>query len=353
MSMKNALIYAVVNVVREGGVEYMKPLIERLILRENLSRVESFELFSKLINSPLEQQGAIIALLTAKGETQDELLGARDFFISRATPMQSELELIDIAGTGGDGIGTFNISTTASLVVASCGVTVAKHGGRSATSLMGSVDLFESLGIKATPDPEKILNNLREDNFAFICGPLFNEGLRAVGMMRKNLGFSSLFNKLGPLLNPLEPKRQILGVNRKELLPRFAQLLKELRRTRAMVVHSDDGMDELSVSAVNHVVELRNGVISEYQINPTEAGLPLSSLADIKSSSKEENTEICRGILLGKIQGPKLDIVLLNSAAALLVADKVNNLREGVLLAKSAIQSGKTAALLNKLRSQL
>lgn len=185
----------------------MKSTLEKLIAGINLSKAESYDLFSKLMQAPIEQQAAVLALFAAKGESVEELLGAREFLFEQTTPVNFEFDVIDIVGTGGDNKGTFNISTAASLVIASCGVYVAKHGGRSTTSQSGSTDLLENLGFSLATTPIEIKQSLEKHHYAYLSAPLFNPAFKALSTLRKNLGFPTLFNFLGPLLNPINPKK--------------------------------------------------------------------------------------------------------------------------------------------------
>jgi anthranilate phosphoribosyltransferase len=326
----------------------MKKYIQRLIAKDNLSRLESYNLFNLMKNAPVDQQAAVLALLRAKNETVEELLGARDFFFAQTIQIKSPYDVVDIVGTGGDGFGTFNISTAASLVVASCGLYVAKHGGKSATSKAGSADVIEALGIYTTDVSEGLSRN----NYAYLRGSLFNAALKQYAPLRKSLSFPTIFNILGPLMNPTSPKKQVIGVYRKDLVIKVAQILESLGSEHALVVHSEDGLDELSVSAPNHIAELKNGNISQYIINPADVGLAVSSLSEVLGGSVLENAQIIKDILLGKIIGPKLDIVLLNSAAGLLVAGAALSFQEAIEIAREAISSGKTAALLNQLQNE-
>lgn len=326
----------------------MKKYIHKLIARDNLSRLESYDLFALMENAPVEQQAAILALLRAKNETIEELLGARDFFFAQTIQIKAPYDIVDIVGTGGDGIGTFNISTAASLVIASCDVYVAKHGGKSATSKSGSADVIEALGIHNMD----VSKSLASNHYAYLRGSLFNTALKQYAPLRKNLSFPTIFNILGPLMNPTSPKKQVIGVYRKDLVIKVAEILKSLGSQHALIVHSEDGLDEFSISAPNHIAELKNGNISEYIVSPIDVGLPISSLSEVLGGNMLENAQIIKDILLGKIIGPKLDIVLLNSAAGLLVAGAALNFQEAIEIAREAISSGKTAALLTQLQNE-
>ncbi len=321
----------------------MKKYIHRLIARHDLSREESYDLFLLMEQASVGQQASVLAMLRAKGETVEEILGARDFFFKETTKINLPDGIIDIVGTGGDEVGTFNISTAASLVIASCGVMVTKHGGKSATSQSGSVDVCQALGIDSS---------IHNHNYTYLQASLFNQALPKYASLRRNLGFPTIFNILGPLMNPASPKRHVIGVYRKELAIKVAEILKIMGSEHALVVHSQDGLDEFSVSAPNYVAELKNGNITQYMVNSIDVGIPTANLSEVLGGSPLENANIIRNIFMGKITGAKLDIVLLNSAAGLVIAGMAATLHDAVDIARDAISSGKTFALLNKLQME-
>ncbi len=227
----------------------MKEYLLELIDRKNLSRTQTYDLLSKLLEAPLEQQAAILALFSAKKECVEEILGSRDFFLEHSMKVDCPYDAIDLAGTGGDAIGTFNISTAASLVIASCGIHVAKHGGRNATSKSGSTDVLESLKIQLSNNPKEVLSSLKSNKFAYLSGPLFNPLLKHFRCLKKNIGIPNIFNIICPLLNPTQLKRQVIGVYSKDLLMSIATVLKASGSNHVLVVHSEDGLDEISISA--------------------------------------------------------------------------------------------------------
>lgn len=329
----------------------MTMYLEKLIAGKNLTHHESHTLFSQMATYPLLQQAEILSAFAKKGETAEELKGAMDALLEHSILIDYPHDVIDIVGTGGDGLKTFNISTAASLVVASCGVTVAKHGGRSVTSLSGSTDVLTALGVPMPQTSEATISLLKTQGYAYLSAPLFNPLLSAFREVRKQLGVPTILNTLGPLINPIRPKRQVLGVYRQQLVPTIAEVLKASGLHDALVVHAEDGLDEFSISAPTHVAELRHGLITDYQITPEEVGLKSASLKDIVGGNSVENANMIRDLFSGKINDAKLDIVLLNSAAGLLVANQVATLKEGVELARAVIGSGRTAALLHRLQS--
>lgn len=324
--------------------------MKKLLNLEDLTQKEAYELFAKFSEYSREKQSAILALLRVKKETIEEILGAIEYFRQYSTNITHNLEVVDIVGTGGDATGTFNISTAASLVVASCGVLVTKHGGKSVTSKSGSQDVAQALGIKILENGKEALRKLHETNYTYLWAPLFNGELKKYGSLRKNIGFPTIFNIIGPLLNPMQPKRCVIGVYRRDLMHKVAELLKIQKINHALVVNSDDGLDEISISDKTRVVEIKHGDVKEYDITPEYLGLARANLSQVKGGDAIENAKIINNIFSGEINGAKLDVVLLNAAAGLYVAGKVNNLLDGVLLAKDIIKQGRATALLNKIR---
>jgi len=328
--------------------------IKKLIAQCNLSEGESYTLFENFKDAPIAQQAAILALLTTKGVTIPELNGALRFFLAQATTVHYPHPVIDIVGTGGDGLGTFNISTAASMVVASRGVAVAKHGGRASTSKSGSVDVIEHLGIPLYDDSSKIIASLDKHHYAYLCGPFFNPLLKSLRNLRRSLGFQTLLNILSPMANPMRPSKLVIGVYRKDLVRKLAEVLLSFGKEHAIIVHSEDGLDEFSVSSTNHVAEFTSkGIITEYSITPEQVGLRRSPLSEVIGGTPAENAEIIRGIFRGEITDAKLDIVLFNAASGFVVAGVAADLAQGVILARDQIESGKAYALLNDLKNEV
>ncbi|MCL4162043.1 UNVERIFIED_CONTAM: hypothetical protein GTU68_009623 [Idotea baltica] len=327
--------------------------MKKLLELENLTQKESYNLFNEFATYDLEKQSSILALLRAKIETTEEIFGALQCFSQYSTNITHDLDVVDIVGTGGDGIGTFNISTAASIVMAACDVFVAKHGGRSATSQSGSQDVIEALAIQIPKTAKEALQYLRKTNYTYLWAPLFNEELKKYGGLRRRLGFPTIFNILGPLLNPMRPKRCVIGVYRRDLMQKVAEVLITQGINHALVVHSDDGLDEISISDITHVIEIKNSNIREYILNPEDFGFSKAELSDVKGGGAKENAELINNILSGEVTGPKLDIVLLNAAAGLYIAGKSTNILDGILLAKNAVKQGKAITLLNKIRGSI
>lgn len=316
----------------------MNSFLNQLLNMKSLSRDESFAMFSNLHTYPLEQQAAILTALRVKKESAEEILGALDFFKTQFNVFSSPFDdVIDIVGTGGDGIGTFNISTATSLLAARCGVRVAKNGGRAVSSRTGSMDVIAALGLKTSNSEQSVIDSLAQNQYAFIEAAEFNHGFNAFSGLRKTLGFPTLFNILGPLLHPMQPKRMLMGVYRLDLVNKIAQVLRHQGVQHALVVHAADGLDELSVSAPNYVAEIRDDMLSEYMIEGQDLGLPSANLQDVTGGDAIENSRIIQGILSGEIDGAQSDMVVLNTAAALYVAGRVVKLEDGIVLAKQAL----------------
>lgn len=323
-----------------------------LFSKQNLTRIESFELFSTLKQRPEAQQAALLTLLCTKKESIDEIMGVLDFIKQERISIASQQDVIDIVGTGGDKLNTFNISTAASLVVASCGVKVAKHGGRAASSASGSADVIEHLGISHETSPLRIRTQLEQDHYAFLYAPFFNPVLLSFRPLRKALGFPNLFNILGPLSNPLEPQRLVIGVYRYDLLKTIASVLLQSNVIHAYVVHAENGMDEFSICGPTHVMEVKEGTCRSFTVTPEEVGLQRASLDAIRGGTPRENAETIHAVFSQQTGGAKLDIVLLNAASGLMVAGKVKTFQEGIDLAREAITSGLTLQLLKTLQQR-
>ena len=329
----------------------MTNYLDKLRAGNDLTFHESYTLFLEMATYPVTHQASILKAFAKKKETADELLGAMQAFLEHCVPMDYPDDVIDIVGTGGDGLKTFNISTAASLVAASCGVTVAKHGGKCVTSLSGSTDVLTALNVSMPNTADASITSLKKYGYAYLSAPLFNRLLSSFSDVRRQLKIPTILNTVGPLINPIRPKRQVLGVYRADLLPIMAYVLNDSGLNHALIVHSNDGLDEFSISAPSQVIELRNGVINTYQITPEDVGLKTAPLQDVVGGNSAENARIICDIFSGKIHDAKLDIVLFNSAAGLFVANHVATLKEGVDRARWAIASGTTAQFLHTLQN--
>jgi anthranilate phosphoribosyltransferase len=296
------------------------------------------------------QIGAFLAALTLRGESEDELVGFARAMRARALPCHAE-DVLDTCGTGGDGASTFNISTVASFVVAACGVRVAKHGNRSASGSCGSADVLEALGLRVDAPPERALRCLEETGWTFLFAPAFHASTRHASGPRRDLGIRTAFNLLGPLTNPARPTAQVVGVPRPEYAELLARCLKRLGLKRAWVVHGS-GLDELSLSGPNEVAALEAGELVRHVVQPETAGLSRSEVSALRGGDAAVNAGIAQAVLEGE-QGPRRDVVLLNAAAALLVAGRAESLRAGALAAAEAIDSRRAARLVARVKEIL
>jgi len=284
--------------------------------------------------------------LRMKGETADEITGFVRVARAVATPIEVEGDLLDTCGTGGDGLATFNISTLAAIVAAACGATVAKHGNRAASSLCGSADVLEQLGVKIDLAPEGVARCIGQAGIGFLFAPVFHPAFRFVSVPRRELGVRTVFNVLGPLCNPAGARYQALGVADGKLAAKMADVLQRLGVERAIVFHAGDGMDELSVSSPSSVIEI-DGQRKEYQLDPAELGLEMAPVETMRGGGPEENARLAREILDGA-KGPRRDIVLLNAAAALRACGRAGTWKDGLGLAAEAIDSGRAGEVLQR-----
>ena len=298
------------------------------------------------------QNAAFLAALSTKStraETIDEISGCAEAMRSLATPVPHPgMEVLEIVGTGGDNAHSFNISTTAAMVIAAAGVKVAKHGNRAASSLSGTADCLEALGVNIRQDPDKCLEMLKEAGFCFMFAQQYHSAMKYVGPIRKELGFRTVFNILGPLTNPAKPKYFLLGVYDEYLVEPVAKVLASLGVKKALVVYGQDKLDEISISAPTTICELRDGFYRTSVIAPEDFGLVRGTKDEIVGGTPEENAQITRGILDGKIQGSRRGIVLLNAGAALYTAGKTASIGDGVKLAAEMIDSGRASETLKK-----
>ena len=323
--------------------------ISKLVRGESLTETEASAAMEKIMSgdaTPAQIAGFVVAL-RIKGESADELAGLARAARANATPIDAGVGLLDTCGTGGDGTGTFNISTLAAIVAAAAGARVAKHGNRAASSVCGSADVLEALGVKIDLGAEGVTRCIREAGIGFLFAPVFHPSFRYATGPRRELGVRTVFNILGPLCNPAGASRQALGVADGALAATMAEVLARLGVERALVFHAEDGMDELSTVAPSTVIEINAGERREYRLDPGELGLRAASAADVRGGDAAENAAIARDVLSGA-GGPRRDIVLLNAAAALHVAGLAGDWQEGMAAAAEAIDSGKAAATLER-----
>ncbi len=320
----------------------IKEAIQTLVSGGSLSMDAAASVMEEIMGGQVTpaQFGAFVTALRLKGETVEEIAGLAKVMRAKAIPVNVPGPLVDTCGTGGDGSATFNISTTAAFVVAGAGLKVAKHGNRAMSSQCGSADVLEALGIKLELTAEQVQRSLVEVGMGFMFAPSFHPAMKYAGPPRREIGIRTVFNILGPLTNPAGAQAQVLGVADSSLVEKLALVLQSLGCHHALVVHGEDGLDEITVTGKTRVCELKEGSIRSYSISPEDFGLPRTSLNSLKGGTAAENAALLRTILGGR-QGPQRDVVLLNAAAALVAGDKVKTLQQGVELAKEVIDSGK------------
>jgi anthranilate phosphoribosyltransferase len=294
------------------------------------------------------QMGAFLMALRVRGETTDEIMGAAQMMRARMIRVEAPPGAVDIVGTGGDGQGTYNVSTCAALVAAGAGVKVAKHGNRSVSSISGASDVLAALGVKLDVGPERVSEAIREAGVGFMWAPMHHPAMKHWAPVRAELGIRTLFNLLGPISNPAGVTRQVVGVFSWQWVEPIAQVLKALGAEHVWVVHGHDGLDELTTTGATDVAEVKDGRIEVFEITPADAGLQPAKLADLKGGNATVNAEAIRVVLAGKA-GPFRDIVLLNAAAALIVGGKAASLPEGIEMAVRSIESGNAARALERL----
>jgi len=333
----------------------IKELIKKITEKKNLSKEEVLFLFQEIMDGKLTdaQLGAVLIGLKMKGETIDEISAAATVMRDKAIKVnvKDKSKLVDTCGTGGDNIGTFNVSTISAFVVAASGAKVAKHGNRSVSSKCGSADLMESLGVKIDMPPEKVERCIDEVGLGFLFAPIFHPAMKNVVRQRREIGVRTIFNILGPLSNPADAPYQLMGVYDKDLVEPIAKVLVKLGIKRAFVVHGLEGLDEVSLTAETLVAQVDGEDIKVYTVKPEDFGLKRVSIEDLKGGDIIENKEIALNILTGKDYSPKTDFVALNSGFALKVAGVVSSIKEGIELAKESIYSKKAYEVLEKLRN--
>lgn len=330
----------------------MRELLNRVIAGGDLSTEETAELMRQMMDEELTpvQLAAFLIALRAKGETADELVGFARTMRARARQFDTHEALADTCGTGGDGQGTFNISTAAALIVAACGQPVAKHGNRGASSRCGSADVLEAVGVDVALPPAGVARCIRETGIGFLFAPAFHPAMKFAALPRRELGVRTVFNLLGPLTNPARPSFQLMGVSSHDLLDLMAESLSKLGVEHALVVHSEDGTDEISIGSSTAVREVRAGEVTAYEIVPEDFGVARSRPDSMKGGDPETNARILNAILEGQ-QGPARDAVVINAAAALYAANRASSFRAGAELAAEALNSGAARTTLERLRT--
>jgi len=325
--------------------------IKKVVEGRHLDRDEMREVFAHVMdgNATDVQKTALLIALRMKGETAEEITGAAMAMRERVTPLEVDRDgIVDTCGTGGDGRGTFNISTVAALVAAGAGARVAKHGNRAVSSSCGSADVLSALGVNIDLDAPRMSQVMRRAGIAFLFAPKLHPAMGAVIGVRRELGVRTIFNVLGPLTNPAFARRQVLGVYSDHLVDLLARVLRSLGAEHALVVHSRDGLDEISISAPTRVAEVRKDDIRSYEITPEDIGVKRHDLDAIAGGNAEQNAKIALAVLDGQ-EGAGHEIVAANAGAALYVGGAANSIREGVALAREAIRSGKARRKLDEL----
>jgi anthranilate phosphoribosyltransferase len=327
-----------------------KAVIAKVATGATLSRDEAAAAFDAMMSGDAtpSQMGALLMGLRVRGETVDEITGAVTTMRAKMLTVTAPPDAVDVVGTGGDGSGSVNVSTCASFVVAGCGVPVAKHGNRALSSKSGAADVLASLGVKIDITPEHVGRCVAEAGIGFMFAPTHHPAMKNVGPTRVELATRTIFNLLGPLSNPAGVKRQMIGVFSRQWVQPLAQVLKNLGSESIWVVHGSDGLDEITLSGPTAVAELKNGEIRTFEISPDDAGLPRAPADALKGGDAEANAVALRAVLEG-MPGPYRDVALLNAAAALIVAGKAKDLKEGVALGTRSIDSGAAEGRLRRL----
>ena len=325
--------------------------ISQVSARRNLTREDMSEIILEILEGKVTdaQIGAFLIALSMKGETVDEVLGAVGVMRDLSTKVEiDEPNLIDTCGTGGTGIGIFNVSTTSALVASSCGAKIAKHGNRSATRKSGSADLLEQAGVSLSLTPDQVASCIQEIGLGFMFAQAHHSAMRHVVGPRKEIGQKSIFNVLGPLTNPASAKRQVLGVYDKKWMTPIAEVLDELGSEHLLIVHSRDGLDEISLASPTYVTEMRDGKISEYEVSPEDFNFETDTLEGLQVNSPQESLDLAKLALQGEHKKAS-SMICMTAGAALYVSDIANSLESGVELAKRSVESGEGLKKLNQL----
>lgn len=338
--------------------------IRKVVEGQHMNRNEAEAVMQDIMSGQATnaQIAAFLTALRMKGETVEELIGFAKVMRAKASPVRTKSSvatalsgtdremLVDTCGTGGDATGTFNISTATAFIVAGAGVRVAKHGNRSVSSMCGSADVVEALGVRIDLSPDDVARCIDEIGIGFLYAPLLHEAMRYVMLARREMKIRTVFNLLGPLCNPAQATAQVLGVYNEKLTEMMAQVLYALGAQRAFVVHGADGLDEISLSGESKISEVRNGEVRTYYVTPEDFGVKRAPISDIQGGNAQENAVIIRKILADE-DGARKDIALLNAAAGLVAGGKAQNLRDGINLARESIQSGNALSKLERLIS--
>jgi len=319
----------------------IKEAISALIEGKSLAMEEAAQVMGEIMEGEVTpaQFGAFVTALRLKGETVEEIAGMAKTMRSKALRVTVAEPVIDVVGTGGDGMNTFNISTAAAFVVAGAGLKVAKHGNRAASSMCGAADVLEALGVKFDLGAEQVQKCVEEVGIGFMFAPAFHPAMKYAAAPRREIGVRTVFNIIGPLTNPAGAQNYLLGVADSSLVEKLAMVLQNLGCDRALVVHGEDGLDEITLTGKSRVCELKDGKINSYTVGPEDFGLSRASPDDLKGGTADENAALLRGVLGGD-SGPRRDIVLMNAAAAMMAGNKAKSLEEGLKMAEEAIDKG-------------
>lgn len=331
----------------------IKQAIEKIVNKEDLTYDEAYTVMNEIMTgqTTATQNAAFLAALSTKStkaETKFEIAGCAAAMRDNAVKLQTNMDVFELVGTGGDGANSFNISTTSAIIAASGGMKVAKHGNRAASSKCGTADCLEALGVNIDQSPEKCLELLEKANMCFFFAQKYHTSMKYVGAIRKELGFRTVFNILGPLTNPASPKMQLLGVYDEYLVKPLAEVLINLGVKRGMVVYGQDKLDEISLSSETTICEFKDGWFKTYEIKPEDFSFTRCTKADLLGGTPEENAQITLSILNGE-KSHKRNAVLLNAGAALYIGGKAESLENGIKLAENLIDTGKALETLNKL----
>lgn len=329
----------------------IKEAIEKLTRGKDLTEEEAAQVMEEIMTGAATpaQFGAFVIALRLKGETVDEMTGLAAVMREKSLKVDFQGPCVDTCGTGGDDLGTFNISTVAAFVVAGAGITVAKHGNRAMTSRSGSADVLERQGVRIDLGPDGVKRCMEEAGIGFMFAPRFHPAMKFAVQPRREIGVRTVFNILGPLTNPARARAQVLGVPTDAVGEKMVRVLQRLGAQRVLVVHAQDGLDEISLNSATTIWEIRNGEISNCRISSHDLGLPAASLESLAGGSAEENAEIMTAVLSGE-SGPRRDVVVANAAGGIVAGGKAADLQEGVKLAQEAIDSGNAMNSLEKLR---
>ncbi len=328
----------------------LKSIIGKVATGATLSRDEAATAFNAMMSGEAtpSQMGGLLMALRVRGETVDEITGAVAAMRGKMLKVEAPADAIDVVGTGGDGSGSVNVSTCASFIVAGCGVPVAKHGNRALSSRSGAADVLASLGVRIDLAPESVGRCVKEAGIGFMFAPAHHPAMKNVGPTRVELATRTIFNLLGPLSNPAGVKRQMVGVFSKQWVQPLAQVLKNLGSDSVWVVHGSDGLDEITLTGPTHVAALENGNIRTFDVTPEDAGLPRATAAELKGGDAQANANALRDVLEGK-QNAYRNVALINAAAALVVAGKAKDIKEGVALGTKALDTGAATDRLTRL----